>query len=83
MKQEDNTSFHQLLKLDLIKNMKSWNSVLKNKWKVKFSIYRFNILLIFQSSVTNQVIIKHFIDENEACEYINYITELDASIIVV
>lgn len=80
---KDNTPFHKILRLDINKNSKSWVPVVRNDWYIKFSIYRSNILLVFVSTITAQTIIRYFIDEDEACEYINYIVSHDAAQFVV
>jgi hypothetical protein len=80
---KDNTPFHKILQLDIRRNSKSWYPVIRNDWYIKFSIYRSNILLIFVSSFTGQTIIRHFIDEDEACEYINFIVSHNAATQVV
>lgn len=80
---KDNTPFHKILNLDINRNCKFYVPVIRNYWYIKFSIYRNNILLIFISIITGQTIIRYFIDEDEACDYINLISSKDASEIVV
>ena len=58
---------------------KSWAPVIRNGWWIKFSTYKeTNILLIFVSQHTGQSIIRYFVDEDDAVEYINYITSTDS-----
>jgi hypothetical protein len=48
--------------------------ILKGGWVIKFSIYGFdNILLTVISSYTDQVIIRYFVDEKDAVDFINRI----------
>lgn len=55
-----------------------WSLIVRNGWCIKFSVYDGdNILMFFISSYTGQTIIRYFVDENEACDYINYICYQD------
>lgn len=66
--------------LDAAIKTKSWEPVLKNGWKIKFSIYKEDfILILFLSKNTGQLFMRHFADEDYACKYVNYIVELDSS----
>ena len=66
--------------LDSAIKTKSWQPVLKNGWIIKFSIYQENyVLLFFLSKNTGQLFVRQFADEDYACEYINYIVELDST----
>lgn len=59
-------------------NLKSWNTVSRNGWYVKFSILENQyVLLTFVSSYTGQTIIRYCDEESEACNQINFITGLD------
>ena len=58
---------------------RTWFPVMRNHWIIKFSEFEGNILLFIVSSITSQTIVRHFVDENAACSYINYILEQDAS----
>lgn len=71
----------KLLLIDVYTMTRSWETVLRKDWLIKFSVYRGNVLLVFVSSITLQTIIKYFGDEDQACEYINKILSLDASVI--
>lgn len=58
--------------------MKTWLPVVRNGWMLKFSSYRDTaILLIVVSTYTKQTVIRYFGNEDEACNFINYIIELD------
>ena len=53
--------------------------VARNGWGVKFSVYRSdNILLMFTSLYTGQTVIRYFTNEDDAVEFINFITQQDA-----
>ena len=53
--------------------------VARNGWGVKFSVYKGeNILLTFISLYTGQTVIRYFTNEDEAVEFINFITQQDA-----
>lgn len=49
--------------------------VIRNGWAIKFSVYRGeNILIMFTSTYTCQTVIRYFTNEDEAVEFINFIT---------
>lgn len=49
--------------------------VLREGWAIKFSIYGFNYILIsVLSTYTEQLIIRYFINENDAVDFINRLT---------
>lgn len=53
-------------------SLKSFNSVIRNEWIIKFSIHNeTNILLIFHSIETAQTIVRYFTDEGVAVDFIN------------
>ena len=53
---------------------KFWQPVVRNGWIIKFSVHDdTNVLLIVTSKLTGQTIIRYYDDEDEACEFINYI----------
>ena len=61
--------------LDIRNNLKSFHLIVRNGWAIKFSVYGGeNILLIFTSTFTGQTVIRYFDNEDEAVDYINYIT---------
>lgn len=64
------------------KNFNSFKSIMINDWIIKGSTYDENILLIFVSKCTGQTIIRHFIDEDESCKYINFVTTRNAKLIL-
>jgi hypothetical protein len=62
--------------LDIRNNSRSFSPVVRNGWAIKFSVYREgNILLVFTSCYTGQTIVRYFIDEDSAVDYINFIAE--------
>lgn len=64
-----------MLYMDIKNNYKSFQLIIRNGWAIKFSVYRGeNILLIFTSTFTCQTVVRYFTDEDEAVEFINYIT---------
>ena len=64
-----------MLYLDIKNNYKSFQLIIRNGWAIKFSVYRGeNILLIFTSTFTCQTVVRYFNNEDEAVEFINYIT---------
>jgi hypothetical protein len=66
--------------LDVAIKTKSWQPVFKNGWEIKFSIYQENfILLFFHSKHTGQLFVRQFTDEDCACDYVNFIVELDST----
>jgi hypothetical protein len=73
-------NLRKLLMMDISRSSKSWDPVLRNDWAVKFSTYRGYILLFFHSIHTGQTVIRHFTDEDQACKYINYILQQDATV---
>lgn len=63
---------HQMEKIK--SNTKHFMPILKGGWVIKFSIYGFdNILLTVISSYTDQVIIRYFVNEGDAVDFINRI----------
>ena len=63
---------------DIIRNIRSWHPVVKNDWWIKFSVYKDQVLLFVVSTMTGETVVRYFNDEDEACEYINYILNQDA-----
>jgi len=64
-----------MLYMDIKNNYKSFQMIIRNGWAIKFSVYRGeNILLVFTSTFTCQTVVRYFTDEDEAVEFINYIT---------
>lgn len=70
-------SIRKILNLDIKKNIQSWESVIRNDWIIKFSVYKGSILLTFISTCTGQTIIRYFKDEDVACSFINMIIDRD------
>jgi len=66
--------------MSLAVKTKSWGPVIRNGWYIKFSVYRdTNVLLNILSTITGQLIIRHFMNEDDACMFLNYIMDLDPS----
>ena len=60
--------------IEVANRTKFWQPVARNGWTIKFSVHDdTNILLIVISKLTGQTIIRYYDDEDEACEFINYI----------
>lgn len=60
--------------IEFANNTKFWQPVARNGWLIKFSVHDdTNVLLTIISKLTGQTIIRYFDDEDEACEFINYI----------
>jgi hypothetical protein len=58
---------------------KFWMPVERNGWWIKFSTYRDTfILLMFVSEYTTQTIIRYFSNEDDAVNFINFVTEKDS-----
>lgn len=69
----------QYLKMEIKNNSRSWEPVHRNGWLIKFSVYKdSNILLVFVSRYTAQTIVRYFSEEDDACNFINYIVAHDA-----
>lgn len=66
------------LENDIIKNIKSWQPIIRNDWWIKFSFYKDRVLLFVVSTMTGETVVRYFNDEDEACVYINYILNQDA-----
>jgi hypothetical protein len=63
---------------------KSWAPVIRNGWWIKFSTYKeTNILLLFISKHTGQSIVRYFTNEDDAVEYINYVTSMDSTLFII
>lgn len=66
--------------MELKSNIKSWETVNRNGWYIKFSVLEDQyVLLTFVSSYTGQTVVRYCDGEIEACEQINFITSLDPS----
>ena len=64
--------------MEIQNNSRSWEPVNRNGWWIKFSVYKdLNILLVFVSKYTAQTIIRYFKDEDEACDFINFVIAHD------
>jgi hypothetical protein len=67
------------LSLDIENKTKFWQAVKRNGWWIKFSTYREQyILLTVISAHTYQTIIRYYEDEQEAVQFINFITSCDS-----
>jgi len=64
--------------LDTAFSAQSWAAVERNGWIIKFSIFNDeHILICFVSDYTGQAIIREFSSEDEAVNYINFVTAHD------
>lgn len=71
---------HKRKYLEIASKAMSFHPVKRNGWWIKLSTLRQgNVLLLFTSSYTGQTIIRYFIDEDEAVEFINFVTDADAT----
>ena len=62
--------------LEIKNNSRSFATIIRNGWGIKFSTHRdSNILLIFTSLHTGQTLVRYFTDEDSAVDYINYVIE--------
>jgi hypothetical protein len=62
---------------------KHFMAVQKNGWAIKFSIYdEYHILLMMISIHTSQLIIRYYLDENDAVKFINRITSEDSQYVI-
>ena len=69
------TSPKAALMQDIRSNHKSFHLIVRNGWAIKFSVYGGeNILLIFTSVFTGQTVVRYFGNEDEAVDFINFIT---------
>lgn len=74
------SDYRKLLLLDISKQHRSWKALIRNNWIIKFSIYRSNILFLFVHKVTGQSIVRFFTDEDEACDFINFMVDTDGNL---
>jgi hypothetical protein len=66
------------LSLDIEHKTKFWKPIVKNGWWMKFSTYRDHyILLSVVSTHTCQAIIRYYENEDDAVQFINFITSCD------
>ena len=57
----------------------SWSPTERNGWIIKFSIYNDDyIMLVFTSRYTGQTVIREFVSEDDAVNFINFVIDLDA-----
>ena len=67
-----NKSSKEITPLQAIRsNTKSFIPVIRNGWIIKFSICGDNVLILFQSIASDEVLIRYFTSETEAVYYIN------------
>lgn len=67
----------KLLEREITRNLKRFDSTEKNGWILSYSIVHEHILLTFVSKYTNQTIMRYFVDEDAACDYIDKILSKD------
>lgn len=72
-------TIRETLLMDIEQNSKSWQPVIRNRWIIKFSIYETNVLLIVTSCITGQTFIRYYAEEDQACEFLNFILTKDAA----
>jgi len=65
---------------DVKSKLKRFVPTIKSGWHISFSIYQENILFIFQSTHTDQTIIRYFTNELEAVSFLNFIIMHDSRI---
>jgi hypothetical protein len=62
------------------KKLKSFMPIIKNGWLIKFSLYQdTEVLVVFMSLYTHQVVVRHFTGEDKAVSYINFVVDHDAN----
>ena len=67
--------------LEAATKTKFFTPVIRNGWVVKFSIYRdTQIMILVRSDITGQLIIRHYLNEDDACMFLNILLELDPAI---
>ena len=70
---------HKSQEADIIRNIRSWHPVVRNDWWIKFSVYKDQVLLFVVSTMTGETIVRYFDDEDEACEFINWMLNQDST----
>jgi hypothetical protein len=70
---------HKSKESDIIRNIRSWHPVVRNDWWIKFSVYKDQVLLFVVSTMTGETIVRYFDDEDEACEFINWVVNQDST----
>jgi hypothetical protein len=70
---------HKSKESDIIRNIRSWHPVVRNDWWIKFSVYKDQVLLFVVSTMTGETIVRYFDDEDEACEFINWMLNQDST----
>lgn len=64
--------------LEAASKYRTWLPVNRNGWWIKFSTYNLdNILLVIVSQYTGQTMVRYFVGEDDAVEFINYVCESD------
>lgn len=61
----------------MMKELRTFHPVIRNYWWIKFSTYKNNVLLVVGSTLTGQVTITHYTDEDRACDFVNWVLEQD------
>lgn len=56
--------------------LKSFDNIVRNGWTVQMSTWQDHyILVIINSSITNQTILRHFDDEQEAAIFVDFVVD--------
>jgi len=58
---------------DIKENIKTYQPIGRDYWWVKFSNYKGNILLFAGSVLTGEMVTHHFVDEDDAVLYVNWL----------
>jgi hypothetical protein len=76
-KKTSNKEFTSLFR-DAALKTKSWHSVMRNNWRIKFSIHNTETIMVFIScTITHRSYVRFFSVEDEAVQFINFVVNLD------
>jgi len=60
-----------------MKELRTFHPVIRNYWWIKFSTYNNNVLLVIGSTLTGQITVTYYTDEDRACDFVNWVLEQD------
>jgi hypothetical protein len=60
-----------------MKELRTFHPVIRNYWWIKFSTYKNNVLLVIGSTLTGQITVTYYTDEDRACDFVNWVLEQD------
>lgn len=73
---------NETLYKDILDNIRSYQPIVREYWWIKFSNYKGNILLFAGSILTGEVVTHHFVDEDDAVLYVNWLFHQNPALLI-